>query len=205
MFTALRQAWRRYLDSLPRDDEPTPLSDAAILRAMHPPHPADVQQAFAELAALVTAHLPPEVAAKAAANLGRRLKLGVTPQTALVAWVRAHHGPKQRNLGLLLVDWKAREEIAWQAERIAKAHGVVADWAHDWRTDIRWEGWEARGELPVSAPLRSLPEHLQHQGLDLLVVVDDDTVAALAVAHRGVGQLRRLCTALAIQRSPGSD
>ena len=205
MFTALRQAWRRYLDSLPRDDEPPPLSDAEIQRAMHPPHSDDVQQAFAELAALGTAHLPAEVAAKAAANLVRRLKPGVTPTSALVAWARAHHGPKQRNLGLLVVDWKAREELAWQAERIAKAHGVAADWAYDWRTDISWEGWEARGDLPVSAPLRSLAEHLQHQGLELLVVVEDDTVAALAVAHDGVDRLRRLWTALAIQTNPGSD
>ena len=205
MFSALRQAWRRYLDSLPRDDEPPPLSDAAIRREMHPPHPAEVQQAFADLAALVTAHLPAEVAAKAAANLVRWLKPGVAPQAALVAWARAHHGLKQRNLGLLLIDWKAREEIAWQAERIAKAHGVAGDWAYDWRTDTSWDGWEARGELPVSAPLRSLAEHLQHQGLELLVVVDDDTVTALAVANGGAGRLRQLCTALAIQCGPGSD
>ena len=81
--TALRQAWRRYLDSLPQDDEPPPVSDAAILREMHPPHPAEVQQAFTDLAALVTAHLPLDVADKAAANLVRRLRPGVTPLAAL--------------------------------------------------------------------------------------------------------------------------
>jgi hypothetical protein len=45
--------------------------------------------------ALVTAHLPPEVADKAAANLVRRLKPGITPLAALVAWARAHHGPRR--------------------------------------------------------------------------------------------------------------
>lgn len=199
MFTALRQAWRRYLDSLPRDEEPPPVSDAAIRREMHPPHPVAVQQAFADLATLVTAHLPPEVAAKAAANLVRRLKPGVTPQAALVAWIRAHHGPKQRNLGLLLVDWKAREELAWQAERIAKAHGVAADWAYDWRTDTTWEGWEARGEQPVSAPLRSLHAHLLTKGLALQVVLDDDAVAALAVAADQAPVLQRLCARLSLE------
>ena len=198
----MRRAWRRYLDSLPRDDEPPPLSDAAIRREMHPPHPAEVQRAFADLATLVTAHLPAEVAAQAAANLVRRLKPGVTPQAAMVAWARAHHGPKRRNLGLLVVDWKARDELGWQAERIAKAHGVAADWAHDWRTDTAWEGWEARDELPVSAALRSLAAHLQRQGLSLRVVVDDDTVVALAVAGGRAGQLQQLCTVLAIPPAP---
>ena len=203
MFTALRQAWRRYLDSLPRDDEPPPLSDAAIRREMHPPHTAEVQQAFADLAALVTAHLPAEVADKASANLVRRLKPGVTPGAALVAWARAHHGPKQRNLGLLVVDWKARDELGWQAERIAKAHGVVADWVHDWRTDTTWEGWEARDELPVSAALRSLAAQLQRQGLALRVLVDDDCVAALAVPARSAGQLQQLCAVLTIPPAQG--
>jgi hypothetical protein len=198
MFTALRQAWRRYLDSLPQDDEPPPVSDAAILREMHPPHPAEVQQAFTDLAALVTAHLPLDVADKAAANLVRRLKPGITPLAALVAWARAHHGPKQRNLGLLVVDWKAREEIAWQAERIAKAHGVAPGWSHDWRTDTTWEGWEARGELPVSTPLRDLAAHLRQHGLALRVVAEDDTVAALAVANHRSDDLQRLCALLSI-------
>ena len=204
MFAALRQAWRRYLDSLPRDDEPPAVSDAAIRREMHPPHPAEVQQALADLATLVTAHLPPEVAAKAAANLVRRLKPGVTPQAALVAWARAHHGPKQRNLGLLVVDWKAREELAWQAERIAKAHGVAADWAYDWRTDAGWEGWEARGDLPVSAPLRSLAAHLQQRGLALRVVVDDDTAAAFAVKAADAARVDAAWAVLGIQMDAGS-
>ncbi len=198
MFTALRQAWRRYLDSLPRDDEPPPLSDAAILRAMHPPHSAAVQQAFVDLAALVTAHLPPEVAGKAASNLVRRLKPGVSPLTALVAWVRAHHGPKARNLGLLAVDWKAREELQWQSDRIAKAHGLAPGWACDWQSDTSWQGWEARNEQPVSAALRSLAAHLATQGLQLLVVGEDDTVVALAVAASRAAELEHLCQALSI-------
>lgn len=204
MFAPLRQAWRRYLDSLPRDDEPPPLSDAAILRDMHPPHPAAVQQAFADLAALVTTHLPPEVAAKAGANLVRRLRPGVSPLSALVAWVRAHHGPKARNLGLLAVDWKAREELQWQADRIAKAHGVAPGWAHDWQTDTSLQGWEARNEQPVAAPLRHLATHLAAQGLALLVVAEDDTVAALAVPAASAGRLQQLCTTLAIPFGPGA-
>ena len=199
MFTALRQAWRRYLDSLPRDDEPPPLSDAAILRDMHPPHAAEVRQAFAELAALVTAHLPPDVAGKAAAKLLRRLKPGVSPQAALVGWAAAHHGPKRRNLGLLAVDWKAREELQWQADRIAKAHGLAPGWTCDWQTDTTWQGWETRNQQPVTAPLRALADHLAPRGLRLLVVGHDDTVAALAVAANRAGDLDRLCRLLSVE------
>jgi hypothetical protein len=198
MFTALRQAWRRYVDSLPRDTGPPPLSDAEILRAIHPPHGAEVQQAMADLPALVTAHLPDEVAAKAATGLARRLRPGVTPTAALVGWMRAHHGPKSRNLGLLVVDWKAREELVWQADRIARAHGLEPGWTCDWRPDTSWHGWEARNEPPVGAPLRSLAAHLAGKGLVLLVVQDDDTVAALAVAADQAETLQRLCATLGI-------
>jgi hypothetical protein len=181
MLSAIRRAWRSYLDSLPRSEEPAPVSDAAIRREMSPPHPAEVRQAFAALAGIATGHLPQEAAVKAAAALSARLKPGTTPSEAMARWIGANNGPKSRNLGVMCVDWKAREEIQWQAERIAKAHRIELDWHYDFRADRSWEGWEERGETPVSAPLRALADALRRQGLALIVLANDDTVCAFAV------------------------
>ena len=79
------------------------------------------------------------------------------------------------------VDWRARDEIPWQAERIAKAHQIELDWRYDFRADRSWEGWQERGETPVSAPFRALADALRRQGLALIVLASDDTVCAFAV------------------------
>ena len=92
MLSAIRRAWRSYLDSLPRSEEPAPVSDAAIRRDMNPPHPAEVRQAFAALAGIATRHLPQEAAAKASAALSARLKPGT--KQASVTFAIASTGPE---------------------------------------------------------------------------------------------------------------
>ena len=204
MFSGIKRAWQRYLDSLPRrEEEPPPVSDAAILREMNPALPPEQQAAFAQLVALLTAHLPPEVADKHRSSLQARLRRGGTAVQALGKWVAANHGPKARNLGLLCVDWKAREEIAWQADRIAKCHGLALAWACDWQADTTWEAeCQRRGDQPVSAPLRSLAQALRAQGRVLLVFDDDDNVCACTVALADEAAARGWCAQLTITLAP---
>lgn len=204
MFKPLKRAWQRYLEALPRrEEEPAPVSDAAILREMNPPLPPEQQAAFVELVALLTAHLPADVADKHRRSLRARLRRGGTPGQALCRWIAAHHGPKARNLGLLCVDWKAREELAWQAERIARCHGLAPAWAYDWRADSTWEAeFQRRGDQPVSAPLRGLALTLRAQGRVLLVLEDDDAVCACTVALADEAAARLLCGQLKISLAP---
>lgn len=206
MFNPLKRAWQRYLDALPRrEDEPPPVSDAAILREMNPPLPPAEQAAFAQLVALITTHLPPDEADKHRSSLQNRLRRGGTAVQALGRWVATHHGPKARNLGLLCVDWKAREEIPWQAERMAKCHGLVLGWAYDWRSDTTWEAeCQRRGDQPVSAPLRSLALALRAQGRVLLVFDHDDSVCACTVALSDEAPARALCLQLGVTLAPES-
>ncbi len=200
MLTALRRAWKKYLESLPQsEEEPLPMSDAANLRQLHPPLPNDVQHAFGELARELAAHLAPERATKAVEQLERRIgRPGVTPNEALVHWIASHAGPRKANLGIIALDWKARDEIVWQAKRLASAHRVPCRWNYDYRSDTSWQGWQSRGEFPVSLPLRNLGAQLRSDGLALFVIAHDDTVGAFATRVDCAVHVKELCGKLEI-------
>ena len=201
MLAAFRRAWRRYLDSLPNSEDPKPVSNAAILRELNPPqapHAPAVQEALSALAQAITEHLQTEKAAQSASRLRTKLKAGVMPSEALSCWISANSGHKSANLGVMALDWKAREEIHWQAMRLARAHRIELDWAYDHRTDRSWEGWQEKDELPVSAPLRALSSAMRKNGLGLYVFAEDDAVYAFATAAEHKEKVTQLCNFLGI-------
>jgi len=80
-----------------------PVFDAAILREMNPPLPLEQQAAFAELVALVTTHLPADLADKHRRSLRTRVRRGDTAGQVPCKWIAAHHGPKVRSLAQALL------------------------------------------------------------------------------------------------------
>ena len=100
---------------------------------------------------------------------------------------------------MIALDWKAREEVSWQAARLARAHGVALDWTYDVAHDTEWQGWQARDEAPVDTPLRSLAQALQPHGLVLCRLSVDDGVFAFAVSDALAPAVRQHGAVLGIE------
>lgn len=200
MFAAIRRAWRAYLDSIPKPEEPEPLSDKQIVREHFRPAPVPpgLRSTFDALADVVVAHLPAELAYPKAKQLKAKLKPGEHPAAALAMWIHANCGPKSR-IGVMELDWKAREEIHWQAERLATAHGVPLTWRYEHELDVEWQGWQERSEVPADTPLKGLARALLPHGLALCRFSVDDSVYAFAVSRARLASVLAFCSALDIK------
>ncbi len=200
MFNKIRRMWQDYLRSIPQPDDPEPVSDREIFddHFKAPPVPAEHVAAFEALSALLVAHLPEALSASKGKQLRARLKPGVEPAEALGGWISANNGPKSR-VGVVALDWKAREEVQWQAALLARAHGVTLDWAYDVDQDTEWEGWQTRQEAPVDTPLRHLAQALLPQGIALCRFSVDDTVFAFAVKVAQRPEVQRHSAVLGIE------
>jgi hypothetical protein len=195
MFNALRRAWKNYWASIPApaDDELVP--DGKIIREDFRPDPVDpgVRAAFAALAAAITAHLPAELGAKAQRQLVAKLKPGTEPIDALSQWISKVSAPNSSVHGFVAVDWKAREEIQWQADRLLKAHQLPPTWAYDVNGDQAWQSWGERGEVPVDTPLKLLGVFLATHDHTLVRLHNDDVVCAFAIPAQALPEVQRLC------------
>ncbi|MCF8203429.1 MAG: hypothetical protein K9J82_00015 [Methylotenera sp.] len=200
MFNKIRRMWQDYLRSIPQPDEPEPVSDREIVddHFKAPPVPREQREAFEALSALLLAHLPDALSLPKGKQLRARLKPGVEPAEALGGWINDNNGPKSR-VGVMALDWKAREEVQWQAASLARAHGVALDWAYDVSRDTEWEDWQARHEAPVDTPLRHLAKALLPHGLALCRFSVDDAVYAFAVRVEQRPQVQQYSAVLGIE------
>ncbi len=202
MFAALRRVWRSYLASIPQSDDPIRISDKEILREFPKPQPVEPQvaAAFSLLADLLTSHLNADSGVNKKKALIRRLKPGASPFDALCDWLFAEAGKRKMQVGVIALDWKAREEIEWQAALLAAAHNIQIGWKYDVDADNSWQGFQERGEWPVSAPLRNLSTALSEKtGVVLIQLSRDDVVFAFGVARNLVSQLQNVCSELSIE------
>jgi len=203
MFAALRRAWQRYVASIPVTPEPEQVSDKEILSELRPaPVDRKIVTAFGALATLVLAHLPDADRAAQARRLRSRLKPDTSAAEALGAWIAASSGPKSR-IGVIALDWKAREEVSWQAKRLCAAHDVSIEWEYDAATDQEWKGWQERAEAPVESPLRSFAAALKATRVVLFRFPVDDSVYAFAVAQELEEEALELCRELGIDAVTG--
>lgn len=201
MLSWIRGAWARYWASIPVSDEPDLVPDGKIIREDFRPEPIDPGwvAAFQELSSLLIAHLPDDARAREVGRLRALLKPGVTPAEALARWINKVASPSSRVGGFVSLDWKAREEVFWQARKLLAAHGLPDAWTDPVAgIDDEWQDGHARGEVPVDAPLRRFTHHLQGHGYTLSCFDVDDLVCAFAVEHARQPQVRTLCRALDI-------
>jgi hypothetical protein len=200
MLKALRRTWTSYLASIPPPDVPNPVSNKEILRELTQSETLDpgVVDAFALLAGCLTVHLNDATKQGKAKSLVRMLKVGTSPSEAFGNWLAANAGKKQKQVGVISLDWKAREEIEWQGKLLAQAHGLQMDWSYDVEGDNTWRDWEDRGDLPVSGPLRGLASALEAQGVVLFQLSQDDHLFAFGVSRTRASQVCKLCEKLSI-------
>ena len=204
MLSALRRAWERYLASIPAPEEPDLIPDSKILREdfMRPPVNPESRLVLAQLSKELTAHLPSDVASREMRRLSALLKPGVEPVEAVVRWFGKVTAPDSKVGGFVLVDWKAREEVEWQAARLVKSHKLPLVWSYAIDTDNEWKDWRERGEAPVDTPLMLLAVALQNHGYTLFKFGSDDLVCAFAVDGAISDQVRSLCEAIHIELKP---
>lgn len=200
MFNALRRAWKNYWASIPAPADEEPVPDGKIIREdfRHEPVDPGVRAAFEALATAITAHLPAELGAKAQRQLLAKLKPGTEPIDALSQWISKVSGPSSSVHGFVAVDWKAREEIQWQAERLLKAHQLPPTWAYDVNGDQSWQSWGERGEAPVDTPLKLLGVFLATHDHALVRLHNDDLVCAFAIPAQALPEVQRLAQAAQI-------
>lgn len=199
MFARLRQALRNYLASIPEPDEPERVPHDQIVREHFPRPsvaPAD-RSAFNALADLIVSHLPEELANSKAKQLRAKLKPGVDPAAALAGWIQSNARPQSR-VGVVGLDWKARDEVTWQAAILINAHGVVSTWTYDSESDTEWKDWQLHNELPVDTALKSLGRALMVHGVVLHRFTVDDGAYAFAVRHEKSAEVLERCAALNI-------
>lgn len=169
---ALRRAWSNYVAGIPKSEvvDSIPESqwdDADLL----PKVPAKKRRAFVELLRLLHAHLGAGRAAAlvdaGAKRLVRGDEIDVALRDALLP-EDAADGAVTAN-GFIAGDWRAIDDLGWQAAGLCRAHGVADAWAPP-RAGTR----EALAQFGA---------WLAGRGLALFVVTLGDGVLAFAVAE----------------------
>jgi hypothetical protein len=201
MLSALRRAWKKYLESIPAADEPELVPDGKIIREDFRPPPVDpeVKAAFGKLAKVLTSHLLQEAAIREERRFAAMLKPGVEPVEAIARWITKVSTPESGVGGFIALDWKAREEVQWQAEKLLKAHHLSLTWTYSVEEDEEWKTWKERGEAPVKAPLRLFSNLLRTHGYTLFSFDCDDLVCAFAVPVSLQQQVASLCSSADIE------
>jgi len=174
MLRALRRWWENYVASIPKsevvDSVPESQWDQPDLL---PPVSKAKRKAFTDLLVHIHSHLPPHEAEPLVQRGAKALTRGDEVDSALRnALLPEQSEGEPLNLGFIACDWKAAEEVQWQADLLCQAH----------RTSGRWSA--PAGEL-VSV-LRSLDAWLQPQGRRLLCFYDGDCLVAFALATEQV-------------------
>jgi len=118
MFTLLRNL----LDRTPSQPEPDEnLSDTQILKEYFSPS-KEARQALKRLTALITRQLGSDESKRLTNRVMACLQPGDAVEEALV------NGLIEDGRMLLSVDWRAADEVAWQANALLRAFGVTAPW-----------------------------------------------------------------------------
>lgn len=169
MLRALRRWWESHVASIPRsevlDSVPESQWDQADLV---PPVSKGKRKAFTQLLTVVFAHLPPQESEALVQRGGKAFTRADEVDTALrTALFPDEIEGEPRNLGFIACDWKAVDEVQWQADRLCQAH----------RTSGQWSAPE--GDL--QSVLESFDSWLQSQGRSLLCFADGDSLLAFAV------------------------
>jgi len=165
LFTLLKKLFGQQAPALPAataeaipDDN---LSDTQILKEYFSPS-KEARQALKRLAALITLHLASDESKRLTNRVMACLQPGDSVEDALV------NGLVEDDRVLLSVDWRAADEVAWQANALLRAFGVT-------------EPWELALAEPATVPraLLALSAWAGRHGLSLLHIGGDGYAAFL--------------------------
>ena len=201
MLSYLRRAFKAFIGPpIQRAATPAPLTDDEIIKEYFraPPVPTETKQKFHRLSEIIHAHLDQDTGRKRGNRISAKLKPGIDPLEALSSGIKAG-GRQSIAHGVATVDWKAREELQWLAKSVSKSHGILREWCYDWQTSSLHEGFEARNELPVEAPLRDFANWLSPQGLTLFAIAVDDSLMFFATRQELAAETLLTCKDLGIK------
>jgi hypothetical protein len=128
VFTLLKKLFGQQAPALPAAtaEADENLSDKQILKEYFSPS-KEARQALKRLTALITRHLGSEESKRLANRVMACLQPGEAVEEALVNGLVEDDGP-HGNPVVLSVDWRAADEVAWQANALLQAFGVTAPW-----------------------------------------------------------------------------
>ena len=185
MLHRIKAFWKGYLASIPKPDEEKLEPDGRIIREDFPSeaHSQGTVDAYRRLAAILTEHLHSDDRDKAERRLLAKLKPGVDPEEALARWINQSFELKGVNWGAMQLDWKATEEVHWQATRLLKSHSIPITWEYNYKEDSRAARASTRGEIPTDSPLDSFAQALGKASYTLFRFSPYDGVFAFAVKN----------------------
>ena len=169
MLRALRRVWDSYVAGIPKTEVVDSVPESQWDRAdLLPAVSKARRKAFADLLALIHAHRPPDEAQALVAQGAVALTRSDEVDTALrAALLPESIDGTRHNPGFIACDWRASDEVQWQADRLCEAHHLSGHWS------------APAGSMPEV--LQDLDAWLQRQGHRLLCVADGDSVVAFAV------------------------
>jgi hypothetical protein len=169
MLRALRRAWENYVAGIPKSEVIDSIPQSQWNQAdLLPTVSKAKRKAFTELLLLIYAHLPPDDAAALVKSGANALTRADEVDTALRDALFPAEDPKNsESRGFIACDWKAAEEVKWQAYLLCQAHRIAATWQ------------APEGEL--TAVLQNFESWLQPQRLQLLCFSVGDSLVAFAL------------------------
>jgi hypothetical protein len=169
MFRTLRRLWNSYTASIPKSEIVDSVPESQWDRAdLLPPVSKAKRKAFNDLLALIYSHFPPQTADALVQRGSRVLSRGDEVDTALRnALLPEEAAGEESNPGFMACDWKAAEEVQWQANLLCQSHGLS-------------ERWSAPNGSLMSI-LQDLDAWLHGQGHSLLYFSDGDGLVAFAL------------------------
>ena len=169
MLRALRRLWEGYAASIPKSEVVDSVPESQWGRAdLLPTVSKAKRQAFTSLLALVYSHLTPlEAEALVKRGADAFTRADEADSALREALLPEETDGVSKSLGFIACDWKAAEEVEWQANLLCQAHGISERWS------------APPGGLP--RVLQSFDLWLSHHERRLLCFSDGDTLVAFAL------------------------
>lgn len=161
---------------------------------------AEREAYFIELINIITEHLPDKRRASAIKHLRQKLRSEHDVEDILAAWFMQVTIPGQVALGTISLDWKAREEVEWQAQSLLKSHQIEAAWNYDFKSDFEWQNTLSDDRFPVDYPLDLFNQFLDQHGYRLIRFSPYDNVCAFAVPQSKYKHVSELMCKLSLTK-----
>lgn len=131
------------------------VSEREIWRELHPS--AEKKTQLRKFLRLITSHLSKSESTRLTKIAADSLEDACSAYDALAESILEENGQKRGKWIFIQVDWKAEEELEWQANELLSTRGVTVQWHHDWRNSptgvptalINLSDWLASYELSL--------------------------------------------------------
>jgi hypothetical protein len=193
MLRRLKDALQNYLASLPKSevvDSIPPDQWAGVGPGFEVPKAK--RRAFADLLALAYSHLPAEKSEQLVAQGARSLDNPDSAGGDLYAALVPEEDNEAASRGFIACDWKAADEVGWQADLLCRAHHIPP-------------GWAPAAGSGLSEQFDSFDSWLRNRGRQLLCFSPGDCVVAFAVRQELAPKAVSLAKKLGIRLGRASE